>query len=121
MTVSPLVDSMAAYAERRFNEGMEAGKQQATASVYMPRIPAIKAIRTLTNFSLRETLIFIADQFGFHASSGDGLGGWRAFIQWQDENQVNLESVQGPHAITILKAIAAKHGRSNVSVQPSDE
>ena len=79
----------------------------------LSRVPAIKALRTISpNLNLRETLIVIANTFGFFSSNVDDLSGWREFMKWQDEHKVSFESVQGPHAFTILKAIAAKHGRS---------
>lgn len=76
-------------------------------------IPAVKAIRHVTGLELAETLTFMANIFGFE---GDYTRtGWIVFTEWSQANRVSLTSVQGPHAVTILKAIAAKHGRLNVS------
>lgn len=83
----------------------------------LKRVSAARAIRSARGGTLRETLIFIAGTFGFKPSDApyfDNLDGWRAFLIWQDKYQVSLAMVQGPHAITVLKAIAAKHNR-NVS------
>lgn len=83
------------------------------------RIEAIKAVRSLELLTLKDSMIFIAEIFSFKSSDYDDpdivFEGWRKFWRWQDENQVSLEMVQGPHAVTMLKAIAAKHGRLNVS------
>lgn len=76
------------------------------------RIPAIKAIRAVTNLSLRETLIVVANTFGFYADNVDDMTGWREFLQWSDAHRVSLELVQGPHALTLLKMVAIKHGRA---------
>jgi hypothetical protein len=76
------------------------------------RLSAIKAIRAQSNLSLREALIVLANTFGFYADNVDDLTGWREFLKWSDENKVNLEMVQGPHAMTLLKMLAIKHGRA---------
>lgn len=90
---------------------------------YAPHfIQAVRAIRDIHHEGLRDTLIFMAVTFGFDDDVSnpekDGtLVGWRKLRHWCDENKVGFQSVRGPHAITILKAIAAKHGRLNVSTQ----
>lgn len=73
-------------------------------------IPAVKAIRAMDDrnrLGLKETLDLMANEFGFET-----WGDWQV---WLRENRVNFTSVRGPYALVILKAIAAKHDRRNVS------
>lgn len=86
------------------------------ASVGLYRVRAVKAIRDVCpGLNLRETLIVIANTFGFYADYVDDLSGWYTFRQWQNENRVSLEMVQGSHAMTILKMIAIKYGRGQAN------
>lgn len=87
------------------------------------RLQAVQAIRALTGSTLGDALVFVAEMFGFESKDNlcdpqSRFGGWREFGKWLVENKISLESVQGPHALTLLKMLAAKHGRTNVSEQP---
>lgn len=73
---------------------------------YGHRIDAVKAIRAQLGLGLTDACRLMAETFGFELPSD--------LWKWQTKHQVDFEMVQGPHALTILKMIAARHGR-NVS------
>lgn len=69
-------------------------------------ISAVKAYRVIHPGTLIDTLNLMANEFGFQS--------WAHWQDWLRDNQLDFSMVTGPHAITILKAIAIKHGRSRV-------
>lgn len=69
---------------------------------------AVRAIQIATGKDLCGTLKFIADCFGFETEMENSQH-WNELITWLRANKINLEAVQGPHAVTILKALAARH------------
>lgn len=70
-------------------------------------LAAIKALRTINKLNLSDELDFMASIFNFEE--------WNEWREWLKINKVDFTMVKGPHAITILKAIAAKHGRENLT------
>jgi len=68
--------------------------------------------------SLHDALLLVAQTFGFPDEPwGDGLDSWRRCKEDLISKRISLTQARGPHTLTILKAIAAKHGYKNVSTQ----
>lgn len=55
---------------------------------------------------LRESLDLMANVFGFES--------WHEWRPWLCETKPDFRNIRGPHAMTLLKMLAIKHGR-NVS------
>jgi hypothetical protein len=80
-------------------------------------IDAHREIRKYNPLSFKETLILMADAFGFHQTgdkSKEDLTGWYQFRDWYQQcpSNVPLDAVRGPYSLVILKAIAAKYRAS---------
>jgi hypothetical protein len=80
-------------------------------------IDAHREIRKYNALSFRQSLILIADTFGFHQTgdkSDTDLTGWLEFREWYQQCPSNLplDAVKGPYSLVILKAIAAKYRAS---------
>jgi hypothetical protein len=71
---------------------------------YGHRIEAVKELRTQLHLGLSEACTLMANTFGFEQA--------HKLWDWQNKHQVDFEMVKGPHALTILKMIAIKHGRA---------
>lgn len=67
-----------------------------------------KNIRDQQELGLRETLDFISNSFGIEIDQT-----WRSLRIFLTVNQINLDQIRGPHAMTLMKAIKAKY--TNVS------
>lgn len=74
-------------------------------------IDLVKDVRHQQKLSLRESLDFISNTFGFDSE----VEGWLELRMFLDRNKINLDQVRGPHAVTLMKAIKAKY--TNVSTE----
>lgn len=85
-------------------------------------IPSVRAVRQVNGMGLKEALRFIANELGFDGeidSPGvSPLSAWYKCRIWLEKEKISLEGIQGPHALTLLKMLAIKHGRTSVSEQP---
>lgn len=77
----------------------------------------VRAVRALNNSGLMDTLDLIAGIFGFSDANEDN---WQDFKRWCYDEGIDLTLAQGPHVITILKIMAAKRGRTDVSTLSSE-
>lgn len=82
----------------------------------VPVIPMLKELRMATGMTLHDACVLVASTFGF--PQRDGGTGIQDFMRWSDSNNMDYSGVKGPHAVTLLKMLAIKHGRTSVSEQP---
>lgn len=69
-------------------------------------INAVQQIRKANGHPpLRESLDIMANVFGFES--------WPEWRPWLSEAKPDFRNIRGPHAMTLLKMLAIKHGRSS--------
>lgn len=96
-------------------------QMQEVGSRGLGRLTMFSSISKAKQLDFRDTLIFVAETFGFKHDQNDERSVpkcWTEFSVWQDAQQIQMGHIKGPHAFALLKLLAAQR---NVSVQASDD
>lgn len=84
-------------------------------SLGLGRITMLSSIKKHTQLDFRDTMIFIAEAFGFKHDPTDERPVprcWVDFRVWQDAHQIRMGHIQGPHAFALFKTLAAQRNVS---------
>lgn len=68
----------------------------------------VRAIRDATGMNIQGAMEYLASELGFPRVNDHPFSGWRRFMAWKSDNNIDFSHAIGPHVITLLKVMAIR-------------